>query len=249
MVIALVTGGFDPLHIGHIRLFQEAAKFGNLVVGLNSDKWLINKKGTNFLPLQDRRAIIEEIKGVKRVLEFDDSDGTAIDAIRRTIELYPNHKIVFCNGGDRTNTNIPEYYFCIENNVELKFEVGGGKANSSSWLLSNWTSNNKETRPWGTFQTVATDGNIAKVKKLTIESGKSISLQRHKHRTEYWVVVEGVAFVMIDDYNYSIGVGESIQVRPGQWHTVRNNADTPLRIIEIQHGTSCTETDIERRME
>lgn len=246
MVIALVTGGFDPLHSGHINLFQQASKIGTVVVGLNSDNWLKNKKGINFLTFDERKYIIQELKSVYQVIEFDDSDGSAVQAIKKTLELFPGNKIIFCNGGDRTHNNIPEYDFCLQNNVEMVFNVGGGKTNSSSWLLSNWTSNNKETRLWGEFQTVLTDGNIVKIKKLIIEPGKAISYQRHKNRVEYWVVTEGKASVVVNEKKQELLVGQSIKIEQLQWHTLKNETDYPLKIIEIQHGTSCSEQDIER---
>ena len=94
--IVLVSGGFDPIHSGHMFLIQEAAKYGEVVVLLNSDKWLRNKKGKEFLPFNEREIIMKSIKNVIDVLSFDDSDKTVINGIKAAIKKYPNHTIFFC---------------------------------------------------------------------------------------------------------------------------------------------------------
>ena len=138
--IVLVTGGFDPVHSGHIEYINAARKLGDvLFIGLNSDDWLIRKKGKPFMPWNERHIILSNIRSVDDVFAFDDSDGTAIDAIRRIREENPDHTIIFANGGDRTKENIPEMECGLED-VEFVFGVGGqDKKNSSSWILSNWT--------------------------------------------------------------------------------------------------------------
>lgn len=137
--VVLVTGGFDPLHIGHIEYFKAAASLGDiLVVGLNSDEWLARKKGKYFMDWSNRASIISELKCVDFVLSFDDSDNTAIDAIRKCLSKYPDSVVVFANGGDRGKDNIPEMQF-ESPRVEYIFGVGGSdKKNSSSWILKNW---------------------------------------------------------------------------------------------------------------
>lgn len=135
--IVLVTGGFDPLHSGHIAYFDAACRLGDmLVVGLNSDEWLIKKKGNYFMSWQDRYAIISNLCIVDRCIKFDDSDGTAIDAIEQLKKMHPNAKIIFANGGDRDRHNIPE--MTVEG-VTFAFGCGGDtKLNSSSDLLKRW---------------------------------------------------------------------------------------------------------------
>lgn len=135
--VILVTGGFDPLHRGHIEYFNAAKKLGDiLVVGINSDDWLIRKKGKNFMSIDDRSSIISHLSMVDHCILFDDTDNTAIQAIHNVKKLYPNSKIIFANGGDRTSSNIPEMIF---EDVEYVFGVGGTeKINSSSWILENW---------------------------------------------------------------------------------------------------------------
>ena len=139
--IILVSGGFDPVHSGHISLIQEAANYGDVVVLLNSDEWLSAKKGKEFLQYKEREIIMGSIKKVIDVISFDDSDTTCIDGIRKGINKYPNRKIKFANGGDRNKTTTPnkETIFCNQNNVEILWSVGGKhKANSSSWILKRW---------------------------------------------------------------------------------------------------------------
>lgn len=137
MKIVLVTGGFDPLHSGHIEYFKAAKLLGYLlIVGVNSDAWLIRKKGQAFMPFYERKTIIENLYQVHKAIEFNDDDNSAIDAIRKVKEMYPKSKIIFANGGDRTKDNIPEMIF---DDVEYVFGVGGThKINSSSNILKNW---------------------------------------------------------------------------------------------------------------
>jgi len=137
--IILVSGGFDPIHSGHIKLINEANKYGDVVVLLNSDEWLKNKKGKAFLPISERKIIMQNIKGVIDVIEFDDSDQTCIDGIKIAKSRFKNNLIKFANGGDRNNDTTPEKEFCENNNIETLFGIGGiNKSNSSSWILSKW---------------------------------------------------------------------------------------------------------------
>ena len=141
--IVIVTGGFDPIHSGHIEYIKEAKRLGDiLVVGVNSDAWLIRKKGKAFLPFNERANIVYALKGVDSVIDFDDSDGSAKDCIKRVRKFYKNEKIIFANGGDRTSVNIPEMDVG-DINVSFVFGVGGDyKKNSSSWILKKWEEQN-----------------------------------------------------------------------------------------------------------
>lgn len=139
MRVVLVTGGFDPLHSGHIAYFDAAKKLGDiLIVGVNSDEWLVRKKGKPFMPWGERALIVSKLQMVNGIRHFDDSDGSARDAIRKVLENYPNDDIIFANGGDRKLDNIPE--MDVESNrLEFVFGVGGDdKKNSSSWILENY---------------------------------------------------------------------------------------------------------------
>lgn len=126
----MVSGGFDPIHVGHIRMIQEAAKHGEVVVVANSDDWLMRKKGYVFMPWEERAEIIRSIKGVIEVEEVDDSDNSVCEAINRC------HPDAFANGGDRKGNNTPEVALCAKLGVDLIWNVGGGKIQSSSDLVA-----------------------------------------------------------------------------------------------------------------
>ena len=139
--IIILSGGFDPVHKGHVEMFK-AAKFmaDQVVLGLNSDDWLTRKKGKPFMDFDERKFILESIKYIDYVFGFDDSDDTACDIIRKVNQLYNTDRSVqvfFGNGGDRTNKSTPEIEYCKKNGVKLLFEVGGGKIQSSSDLIKN----------------------------------------------------------------------------------------------------------------
>ena len=141
--IVIVSGGFDPVHSGHIKLINEASRFGDIVVLLNSDKWLQNKKSRAFLPYKERRVIMNALKNVIDVIKCGELDNTCIDGMKKVIKKYPKYKIKFANGGDRNNKSTPESVFCKENGIETLWGIGGEKkSNSSSWILKKWEENN-----------------------------------------------------------------------------------------------------------
>ena len=136
----IVSGGFDPIHEGHIHLIKSACeKSDGVILLLNSDAWLKRKKGKAFMSFNSRKIICENIKGVVAVFGFDDGDNSACDGIRKVRGIYPDDELFFANGGDRTKDNIPEIPVCQDCNVALVFGVGWErKANSSSWILEKW---------------------------------------------------------------------------------------------------------------
>ena len=137
--IVIATGGFDPIHSGHIAYLNEAKQLGDfLIVGLNSDDWLQRKKGKSLLSFNERFCILSHLKMVDFVINFDDSDNSAKNAILKVRSANANEKIIFANGGDRTSENIPEMSL-NDDNLEFVFGVGGNfKMNSSSWILNKW---------------------------------------------------------------------------------------------------------------
>ncbi|SVD97165.1 uncharacterized protein METZ01_LOCUS450019, partial [marine metagenome] len=153
--IILITGGFDPLHSGHIAYFKSAKRLGDeLRVGLNSDDWLVRKKGRPFMSLNERKTIIENLIMVDQAFSFNDNDDTANDAISLVIKNSSKEdKIIFANGGDRNKTNIPEIdKFRNNKNIKFVFGIGGeDKKNSSSWILEDWK-NLKTSRSWGWYR-------------------------------------------------------------------------------------------------
>ncbi len=249
MKIVLVTGGFDPIHSGHIAYFKAARELGDkLVVGVNSDEWLTRKKGQPFMSWEERATIVASLHDVDRVINFDDSDNSAKDAIRKAREIFPGHDIIFANGGDRTKDNIPEMELLKEYlNLTFVFGVGGeDKKNSSSWILQEWKAPRVE-RTWGYYR-VLHDVPGTKVKELTVNPGQKLSMQRHQQRAEFWFVSEGVATVKWDDHGHTtIKKHGTDVIYKEEWHQLINNTEQPLKIIEIQYGEACDESDIERR--
>jgi cytidyltransferase-like protein len=250
--IVLITGGFDPLHSGHIAYFKAAKKLGDiLVVGVNSDAWLTRKKGAPFMPYIERAEIVRNIVGVDFVINFDDSDGSAKHAIQMVRQSYPQDKIIFANGGDRTDDNIPEMDI-VDNNLQFVFGVGGfNKANSSSWILQEWKAPKTE-RQWGYYRVLHEVPGM-KVKELTVEPGKSLSMQRHKFRSEYWIVSEGnciINSIMPNGYalpSKELTKHQEFNIPVTDWHQLTNPFNTPCKIVEIQYGKQCIEEDIERK--
>ena len=255
--IALITGGFDPLHSGHLALIKSAwnlhGRMTMVSIGLNSDAWLYRKKGYVCMPYEERKEILESLNHVHQVFGFDDSDDTSCKAIQSCYWINPNcDKIIFCNGGDRTEDNIPEMNFVPEAShgreqltLEFAFGVGGtDKKNSSSELV-------KAQREWGYWH-VLKDNGTTKVKELVIMPGKELSYQRHFKRSEFWLVSEGECTVRQgyanSDYDTEkiLEYHHHLHIPVGVWHNIKNHTDKVCKIIEIQYGTECIEEDIER---
>jgi cytidyltransferase-like protein len=242
--IVVVSGGFDPIHSGHIKLLKQARTLGDqLIVGINSDEWLARKKGRAFMPWQERLCVINNLSCVDEVYTFDDDNDTATHLLQQVRAHYPNARIIFANGGDRTQKNIPE---TSVPGVEFVFGVGGiDKLNSSSWILQEWKAP-KTDRPWGYYRVLHEVPGM-KVKELTVNPGCSLSMQRHANRAEHWIVSEGVAQVEKESVIQLLHPHESIDIGVGQWHQLSNPYGTPVKVVEIQYGTACDEQDIERQ--
>ena len=136
--IIVMSGGFDPVHKGHLRMFREASWLGHqVIVGLNSDEWLTRKKGKPFMGFGERKEILEAFRYVNQVIPFNDDDGTACDVIEKVNSMYnTDQKIYFANGGDRGKENVPEVKMCKHLDVVMLWGIGGGKIQSSSWLTN-----------------------------------------------------------------------------------------------------------------
>ena len=151
-----MSGGFDPIHSGHIEYFKSAKLLGDkLIVALNSDAWLQQKKGKHFMPFHEREIIISNLTIVDSVIGFeDDALGSCSSALEQIKKDYSNDEIIFCNGGDREAHNIPEMNV---DGVSFVFGVGGAtKMNSSSSILKDWQFDS-EDRVWGKFYNLFQD--------------------------------------------------------------------------------------------
>lgn len=149
-IVVAVSGGFDPIHIGHVRMFKEAEKLGDkLVVILNNDNWLELKKGCVFMPQKERKEILEAFRAVDKVVLTRHKPGTKDISIGRELaKLKPN---IFAKGGDRNTKNIPtvEGEVCKKIGCKIINNIGhGGKIQSSSWLLEKYANkiNSKKSR-------------------------------------------------------------------------------------------------------
>ena len=138
MKIVIVSGGFDPIHSGHISNLESSKWLvDRLIVALNSDDWLIKKKGKFFMPFEERKIILENLICVDQVIDFEDDDsGSCINALKSIKNMFPNDEIIFANGGDRNKENIPEM---TEEDIQFVYGIGGNfKRNSSSSILDEW---------------------------------------------------------------------------------------------------------------
>ncbi len=250
MKVVLVSGGFDPIHSGHIAYFKSAKELGDkLIVALNSDEWLVNKKGKFFMPFSERKAIIENILFVDLVIDFEDDDlGSATNALIKVKQMYPDDELIFANGGDRNKENIPEMSV---DKIKFEFSVGGDdKKNSSSWILKDWQYYHEE-RLWGSFYNLFEEEQV-KVKELIVAPGKGMSFQKHFKRSEIWLVSKGSCIVNYskdepdNKHNIKLNKFDHYLVPVGEWHQITNPFQETCHLIEIQYGEECVEEDIER---
>jgi len=260
--VGIISGGFDPIHSGHINYILDAAsKCDYLYIGPNSDQWLRNKKGKEFMCWDERANIIRNLNlnCAFEVIAFEDDElGSATNLIKLVNKIEVNSQIVFMNGGDRNKTNIPEERIQLGksswggNVLSFEFGIGGEhKQNSSSLILQEWKEP-KTQRDWGYYRVLHENGPEVKVKELTVDPGKRLSMQRHEKRAEHWFVSEGVASVYGLDVTTDITKvtyerHQSLHIKKGEWHMLANETDKPLKVVEIQYGEECVEEDIERR--
>ena len=236
----IISGGFDPIHIGHLRMIQDAAKLGTkLIVIANGDRFLMDKKGYAFMPIKERLEILEGFEGVDRAVESIDEDMT----VCKTIEWLAQEEDIACfaNGGDRKNeADIPESVVCEKYGIKMEFNVGGGKIQSSSSLVGG-----EVEKPWGSYKTFE-KGNGYLLKRMTVNPGEILSLQSHEHRSEFWYVSEGVATVECDGNVFDLKKHESTNIPLKSKHRLSNQSDAVLKVIEVQIGELLSEDDITR---
>lgn len=255
MIVGIVSGGFDPIHSGHIDYIMEAARYcDKLYIGPNSDAWLCRKKGRAFMTWEERSYIIEHlnISIPTEVVSYNDDDNSATGLIHKVDSLHKNCEIVFMNGGDRNATNIPEEGIILSssNLLSFKFEIGGShKKNSSSTILEDWKTQKTDTK-WGYYK-VLDDKGTFKTKELVISKGKSLSNQRHSFRDEHWYVLSGSLCMVLEKENEKKSIilekHDTLIIDKGTWHLPINVGEGDCHVIEIQHGEKCVESDIERK--
>ena len=236
----IISGGFDPIHIGPLRMIKDASKLGKkLIVIANCDRFLVDKKGYAFMPIQERLEILESFHGVDRAVESIDEDMT----VCKTIEWLAKDEDIACfaNGGDRKNeADIPESVVCKKYGIEMEFNVGGGKIQSSSSLVGG-----EVKKPWGSYKTFEKgDGYL--LKRMTVNPGEILSLQSHENRSEFWYVSEGIATVECDDNVFDLKKHESTNIPQKSKHRLSNNSNEVLKVIEVQIGDLLSEKDITR---
>jgi len=233
MAIIALSGGFDPIHSGHVAMIEDAALIGDVHIILNSDAWLVRKKGYVFQTYNERQAILRSIKGVVSVVEALDDDNT----VCKTLELIlPDY---FGNGGDRTEETTPELELCNKLGIKPVFNLGGGKTQSSSALVADSQINALVERKWGRYKTLYCNDTY-KVKLLYLDAGKQLSKQRHKKRMEIWTFLQGEGHLLQGSYT----AGEMRRIMYNEWHSAAARTDTV--ILELQVGQVLDETDIER---
>ena len=249
--IVVVSGGFDPAHEGHTALFNEAANHGSVHILLNSDEWLVRKKGAALLPWSTRRELLVNIWAVHRVHPVEDQDDTVCQGLIALRRKYPHTKISFANGGDRKEGNTPEVSVCMSHKIDVLWNIGGEKKNSSSDLLSRYKHSHGirhlTTRTWGSFEVLGEgDGWLTKI--LTIWPRKNISFQRHLHREERWLVLEGEGeFFSAEAGRWPVKPSHQIQIPVNNTHWIANPShDKNLIILEPWLGDKLEESDIER---
>ncbi len=242
-ITVAVSGGFDPLHIGHVRMFEEAKKLGDrLVVIINNDNWLKKKKGYAFMPETERLELIKSLSVVDDVL-LTSHDALVSDRSVCT-ELRKLKPDVFANGGDRTFDNIPEVPVCEEIGCKMIFGIGkGGKVQSSSWLTDKFAKRKMIVKkPWGEFENFKKEATW-NLKTITVEKGQRLSLQSHKKREEVWVLVEGKATAIVGDEKIRMKPGDLVRIKKKQKHRIESVSGAKL--VEVGLG-DFDENDIVR---
>jgi len=233
-----VSGGFDPLHIGHVRMFEAARKLGDeLIVILNNDHWLRDKKGFAFMPQKERAELISALPFVDKVVITDHKPGDPDRSVVRMLKkVRPD---IFANGGDRDKKDAgkessslnPEQALCRELGITLAFNVGrGGKVQSSSWMIKDAArAFGRSIRPWGEFYSWDT-GEGWNLKTIYVKPGKRLSLQYHHHRSERWVLVAGDASAVI------VRDGKTIETPLHVGETFIVEKMTPHRLVSKNGG-------------
>lgn len=241
--IGVVSGGFDPLHAGHARMLT-AAEFmcEELIILVNTDEWLMRKKGYVSVPLEQRIEVASAVVRSAKVIPAKDADGTVVESLIDIRENTDEDDVVlFINGGDRGKGNVPEESV---QGVQMVYGIGGtDKANSSSTINPRGYIARVE-RLWGNYEDHFRNEKCV-FKTLYLDAGGLTSYQRHLHRNEVWFVEEGMVLVDVGLERMMLFAGEHCFIPKGTWHQIHANGG-PAVVREMQFGYLCSEDDIER---
>ena len=240
MRVAVVSGYFSPIHSGHIKLINEAKNRSDfLIVGVNNDKDQLEKTGRIFQDYETRKDIIQNLKAVDIVIDFDSSSGTAVDLLHKAEKFYPDDTITFYNAGDATDPI--EAKICPSINHEY---LDIPKGPSSSEVLRKYCEGAAVEREWGSYKVLHNTKGY-RVKELTVLPGKATSLQTHDLRGEFFNVISGELTLEINYSTYTLKEKECMFIPIGGLHRLSNKTDKPVIIVETWFGDS-TEEDITR---
>ncbi len=245
--IALVSGGFDPVHLGHLKMFQDAKRISKKVVLLlNNDEWLTKKKGKPFMNQNQRKEILSEFKSISEVIIQTSSDPSSSSAIKEFAKKNRDKLICYCNGGDRSSIkNIREYDVCNKLGIDLQFGIGGDKKiESSSDLTKNYLGE-IEKRPWGSYHIIAKNSGY-QIKEIKVSINSKLSLQKHNNRAEFWQIIDGECFAIVGKEKYELKNNDHIYIPRDTIHRIENTGKKELIFIEIQLGNDIKEDDILR---
>ena len=211
-VIVAVSGGFDPLHIGHIKLFQEAKRLGDeLVVILNSDRFLKEKKGYVFMRYNERKKILESIKYIDKIVRCIDKDNGVLKTLKK---IKPD---IFANGGDRKGFTDDEISICKKNNIKIIKGVGGCKVQSSS-DLTFYTNKKRVKKSWGYEDWIVNKNYCGKL--LFIRKGFSIPIHFHKNKDETFYLIKGRAWIYKNRVKKLMRKYDVVHLSPRDTHKV-----------------------------
>ena len=257
--IVIVSGGFDPVHEGHLKMIEEASRLGEVIVIVNSDKFLIEKKGFYLQNQSLRSLIMQSLKNVNESIISVDKDSTVNSSLKKIRDNYPERKMIFANGGDRVDQDhIPESATCKILDIEMLFNVGGTKINSSSDIFIKAESqffsskdpfdNVDVIKPWGKYKNLFKAKNFL-IKLIVLNPGEELSRQYHNYRQETWVMVKGQIFLQVDNNSMTLNEGECALIPKGSIHFVKNFTKSNAIFAEVQSGQVISESDITRTLD